>query len=96
MSTKKIMLGVKVDAELKDKVKEVATAQGKDVSDYVRDVLTAAVGESPAEKKDPIRAALAEAMVVILACQGRSVSTEQAITLVKDLFITGAFQKEVA
>jgi plasmid stability protein len=92
MTTKKIMLGVKVDPEFKDKVKATADAHGKDMSDYVREVLSAAMG-SPVH--DPIKAALAEAMVVLLASSGRPISTEQAIKLVKDLFLTGAFKEEV-
>ncbi len=90
-----IMLGVKVTPDMKEKLKAQGSAAGygDDLSAYIRTIYAAALEENPTSKM--LKAILAEAMVVILACQGRSVSTEQSIKLVKTLFLAGSFKEDL-
>jgi hypothetical protein len=89
---KKVMLGVKVAPEVKAQLQTDADAAGIDLSDHVRAILDVGLGKD--RTRQIIRGALAEAMVAILACQGRSVSTEQAIEMTKELFVKGAFAED--
>jgi hypothetical protein len=95
IKVKKEMLGVKVDPEMKEKLKAQGKAlgYGDDLSDYIRAIYTAALGEDPVMTK--LKAVIGQALIVILACQGRSVSTEQAVKLTRDLFISGAFSEDL-
>jgi predicted transcriptional regulator len=84
------MVGVKMDPESKAKLEEMAEAMGKSTSEFARGILTDFVnGGSPLKKE------IAQALVIILAAQGKNPSTDQAIQLVNDLYMKNAFADEV-
>ena len=87
---KETLYGTKLTPEQAAEFDRLWETKGfKDRSAFIRAALTAY------RDGEAMRATVAEAMVVILACQGRSVSTEQAIKLVKDLFLSGAFKEDL-
>lgn len=84
------LYGAKVTFEQEAELDRFWESKGfKDRSTFIRAALTAY------RDAQTLRDTIAEAMVVLVACQGRSVSTEQAIKLVKDLFVTGAFKEDL-
>ena len=93
MRVKKVMLGVKVDPSVKERLQQVADALEIDLSDHVRAILGASLGQDRITKI--VREALAEALVAILACQGRTVTTDQAIEMTKELFLKGVFAEDL-
>lgn len=87
---KKEMLGVKVASSLKEKLQTSAAAEGLDLSEYVRKVLVEHF------EQESMKLMIAEALVVLLACQGKQVNTEGAVKLTRELYLQGAFKESLS